>query len=75
MGHITKISKRPQCAHNAFYAEKSSPNGYRTVKDCSKPYGLSVNNYVDNITNKFSYKTVYTLVNSMVQNDCFSNRH
>ena len=39
------------------------------MTDCSKPFRLSVNNYVNEVCNKFSYKGVDTVMEFLQQRD------
>ena len=68
-GYISRAVETPFCSHNVFCVSKSSSEGYRCVVDCSKAYNLSVNNYVDEVSQTFSYKCADNLVEQIVASD------
>ena len=68
-GYISRAVKTPYCSHNVFCVPKSSGEGYRCVVDCSRPYNLSVTNYVEKVSRTFSYKGIDNLIDQIVTYD------
>ena len=70
-GRISRTNRLPTCSHNPFVIPKTT-GGFRTIIDCSRPLGKSVNNFVSEIAAKFSYKSLDHLINSMCKADYIS---
>ena len=67
--HIAHAEVTPICLHNIFTVPKSLGEGYQCVVNCSKPQELSVNNFVDQVCQTFSYKGIDDLVKEIITDD------
>lgn len=61
--------EQPVCVH-ALGAVAKSSGGFRPVTDCRRPLGMSINNFMDQTHQYFSYNSV-DLVASLMSQDCF----
>ena len=63
-GSISVINEIPTCVHDIFWVPKDGGGG-RTIVDCSRPDGASVNNFTDQVCIKFSYNSVDSVTEVM----------
>ena len=56
-GRISNVEEKPTCIHSLGAVPKSS-GGYRTITDCSRPEGRSVNEHSDSLAPKFKFKNI-----------------
>lgn len=63
-GKYLVVQQKPRCIHS-LGAVKKSDNTYRPITDCSRPSGLSVNNYMNNTQQTFVYSTVNDVAEMM----------
>ena len=56
-GKISEVTVRPHCVHALGGVEKSNGK-LRPITDCSRPDGVSVNNFMSDVFKNFSYKSV-----------------
>ena len=70
-GMITEVAT-PQCIHGVFVVPKDDGGG-RSVIDCSRPRGKSVNEATGTIASKFKYKGVDDVVEMLQRDDFLSS--
>ena len=70
-GRISNVEEKPTCIH-ALGAVPKSSGGYRTITDCSRPEGLSVNSHSDSLAPKFSFKNIDFAVDMLKEGDMMS---
>ena len=54
-GRIAEAVTKPTCIHSLGAVPKSD-GGYRTITDCSRPQGESVNNHSESLAPRFEFK-------------------
>ena len=64
-GNIAQVTWELCCSNTVFVVPKDDGGG-RTVVDCSKPEGQSVNQHTDGMSAKFSYKGLDNVTNILV---------
>ena len=57
-GRISKADGIPTCIHALGAVPKAGGGGYRTITDCSRPSGESVNSHSEGLAPKFSFKSL-----------------
>ena len=67
-GIVTIVDTPPKCVH-AYGAVEKEGGGIRAIVDCSAPGSDCINNYTDQVGVKFSYNSVDTVTEMLVQND------
>lgn len=67
-GCVAVVDCRPTCLHDIFCIPKDGGGG-RSIVDCSKPDGRSVNSFTDRVAIKFSYNSVDDVAAVMEQGD------
>ena len=67
-GCISVVDAPPKCVHDIFCIPKEG-GGTRSIVDCSKPEGSSVNNFTNEVSVKFSYNSVDDVAEAMTQGD------
>ena len=65
---VSPATTRPQCIH-ALGAVKKSDGRLRPITDCSRPDGVSINNYMASTFVPFSYNSVDTAVQILAPGD------
>ena len=70
-GKVTLVENQPQCVHSLGAVRKSNGK-LRPITDCSRPDGLSINNYMETTFESFSYNSVDTAVTLLEQSDFMS---
>ena len=68
-GRIAVADSTPTCIH-ALGAVPKASGGYRTITDCSRPDGLSVNDHMDSLAKKFEFKQM-EYATSMITNGSY----
>ena len=56
-GRISNVEDKPACIHVLGTVPKSS-GGYRTIMDCSRPEGISVNDHSTTRAPNFKFKNI-----------------
>ena len=70
-GIITRVYSEPHCVH-ALGAVPKAGGGMRPITDCSRPTGISVNNFCSSLFHEFKYKSVDDVVGYMSEGDFMS---
>ena len=70
-GRISNVEDKPTCIH-ALGAVPKSSGGYRTITDCSRPEGKSVNAHSTSLAPKFQFKNIEYAVDMLEQDDMMS---
>ena len=65
---IRLATSKPRCIHSLGGVEKSNGT-LRPITDCSQPEGLNINLHMDTTCEKFTYKTVDTVVDMLWPGD------
>ena len=65
---VSKVDYTPQCVHSLGAVLKSNGK-LRPITDCSRPDGISINNFMDTTFKAFSYKSVEDAVDILNVND------
>lgn len=67
-GILTIVKDVPLCVHSLGSVPKDGDD-FRAIVDCSRPLENCVNLYTDGVREKFSYKSVDTVVEGLVEGD------
>lgn len=67
-GIVTRVDTPPDCVHGIFVVPKDGGGG-RSVVDCSRPEGASVNSATDSIVSHFKYRGVDDVIESLASTD------
>ena len=70
-GRISNVEEKPNCIHSQGAVPKSS-GGYRTITDCSRPEGKSVNAHSESLAPKFKFKNIDYAVDLLAEGDMMS---
>ena len=70
-GRISNVEEKPICIHSLGAIPKSS-GGYRTITDCSRPEGMSINDHSATLAPKFKFKNIDYAVNILEKGDMMS---
>ena len=65
---VSKVNYTPQCVHSLGAVLKSNGK-LRPITDCSRPDGLSINNFMESTFKAFSYKSVEDAVDILNAGD------
>ena len=68
---ISMVDYTPHCVHSLGAVPKPG-GGIRPISDCSRPTGLSVNNFCSSLFKEFSYKSVDDVVDILKWGMCMS---
>ena len=68
-GAISLVNTKPTCIH-ALGAVPKLDGGIRHITDCSRPFGISVNNHCESLIEEFCFKNISN-VTDMVQENYF----
>ena len=71
-GAVSISEVKPDCIHGVFCIPKDEGAGVRSIVDCSKPAGYSVNDHTDEVLVHFSYNSIDDVVENMSVNDYIS---
>lgn len=69
-GKVSEVKERPFCVHSLGVIKKKNSSKIRPITDCSVPENISVNSYMNQVCEKFSYVTVGEVVSSIVGGKC-----
>lgn len=64
------MKEKPYCVHSLGVIKKKNCSKIRPITDCSVPENVSVNSYMNDVCEKFSYVTVGDVVSSIVEGKC-----
>ena len=70
-GRISNVEEKPTCIHSLGAVPKST-GGYRTITDCSRPEGMSVNAHSTSLAPKFKLKNIDYAVGLLEEGDHMS---
>lgn len=69
-GKISRVKERPYCVHSLGVLKKKNSTKIRPITDCSLPEDVSVNSFMHEVCDKFSYITVGDVVSSILEGKC-----
>lgn len=70
-GKLALATELPHCIH-AIGAIRKSTGSYRPITDCSCPENISVNQFMDDILDPFSFVTIQGILQDIKEGDFLS---
>lgn len=70
LGKFSKVSEIPYCVQSLGIIKKKNSSKIRPITDCSMPKDVSVNSYMKEVCDKFSYTTIGDVVSSILGGKC-----